>query len=143
MNRSCNKIILVEDNPADVELIRFAFRNLNFACDIIHCSNGGDLFNLLEKTEPEAFCYMLLDLNIPRLNGIEILKNLSTNKKWSTLPIIIFTSSSHDYDIAKCYELGANAYVLKPVLLNEFDQIIHAIHSFWGKVNFRPVCVNN
>jgi len=132
------KVILVEDNPADVELTKLAFKNLSIETDLVHCSNGKELLSLLGKEHHlDEICYILLDLNMPVLNGIEVLKIFHKDKELRKLPVIVFTSSMQETDIQTCYALGANAYVLKPMSLSEFDATIKSISEFWGDVNVR------
>lgn len=132
------KVILVEDNPADVELTKLAFRNLSIETDLVHCSNGKELLSLLRKEHHlDEICYILLDLNMPVLNGIEVLKIFQKDTELRKLPVIVFTSSMQEADIQTCYALGANAYVLKPMSLSEFDATIKSISDFWGDVNVR------
>jgi DNA-binding response OmpR family regulator len=111
---------------------------MKFNAELLHCPDGASLFTFLRKIPFDEVCYILLDLNMPKLNGKEILKALSADKNWCMVPVIVFSSSSYSPDIATCYELGANAYVVKPLDLPEFDRVIQAIHAFWGDVNLRP-----
>jgi DNA-binding response OmpR family regulator len=93
---------------------------------------------MLGNVDKDEISYVLLDLNMPRLNGYEVLRALSNDKDGHNLIVIIFSSSNNEKDIALCYEMGAKAYVIKPLDLNELDRTIHAIHSFWGNTNIRP-----
>ncbi|MFT4971453.1 MAG: CheY-like chemotaxis protein [Saprospiraceae bacterium] len=132
-----SKILLVEDNLADVELTKIAFRNQNISTEIIHCEDGKVALDFLTKNSTDGFDYLLLDLNMPRLNGLDLLKICKQDPLMRKLPVIVFTTSANQDDIQKCYEFGANAYVLKPVDLSDFDRTIQAINSFWGEVNVR------
>ena len=132
------KVILVDDNKAEADLTQIIYREQGIPVQIVHCLNGEEFLNMLTDTEKEEICYVLLDLNMPRLNGYEVLQALAKDKQWSNLMVIIFSSSSNEIDISKCYEMGANAYVVKPIDLNELDRTIHAIHGFWGNTNIKP-----
>ena len=132
------KVILVEDNPADVELTKLAFRNQAFPPEITHFTDGKAFLDFLRKTPLSHICYILLDLNMPKISGIEVLKALSTHPVWHKLPVIVFTSSSNPKEVNACYEQGANAYVLKPFDFQEYDKTIKAIHEFWCGVNIAP-----
>lgn len=135
----CNTVVLVEDNKAEADLTRIIYRELSLPVEIVHFQNGEEFITFLSENGHDGICYVLLDLNMPRLNGFEILVTLARNDKWKHLAVIIFSSSSNEKDIAKCYELGANAYVAKPLDLNELDRSILSIHGFWGGVNIKPM----
>lgn len=130
-----SKILLIEDNLADVELTKIAFKNQQINNEIVHCEDGEIALELLKKNSTDSFGYVLLDLNMPKLNGLDLLKICKEDAALRRLPIIIFTTSANNEDIQKCYEFGANAYVLKPVDLKDFDKTIKAINSFWGGIN--------
>ncbi len=137
-NTSCRKIILVEDNKAEADLTRIIYKEQSIPCEIVHCQNGEEFLQLLSSVNQEDICYVLLDLNMPRVNGYDVLTELALNEKWKNLIIIVFTSSSNSKDVSKCYEMGAKAYVAKPLDLNELDRTINSIHHFWGDTNVKP-----
>jgi len=132
-----SKILLVEDNLADVELTKIAFENQNIRSEIVHCEDGRVALDFLRDNSVEGFSYILLDLNMPRLNGLDLLKICKQDPVLRRLPVIVFTTSASHLDVQQCYENGANAYVLKPVDLEDFDRTIDAINSFWGTINVR------
>ncbi|MBI1224768.1 MAG: response regulator [Bacteroidetes bacterium] len=138
---SCNKVILVEDSKAEADLTRIVYREQSLPIEIVHCQNGEEFLSLLNEINEKEICYVLLDLNMPRVSGYEVLSALAREEKWKNLVVIIFSSSINEKDIAKCYELGAKAYVAKPFDLMELDRTILSIHHFWGNTNIRP-CVN-
>lgn len=138
MNTTGKKVILVEDNLAEATLTRLAFQSKIQNAEIIHCANGEELFVLLNQIQLDDICYVLLDLNMPRIGGIEVLRIVGQHEKWRLLPFIIFSSSSLEQEVRACYDLGANAYVTKPMNLDLFDKTIESIHRFWGEVNLRP-----
>lgn len=138
MQNKCSKVILVEDNKAEADLTKIIFREQAIRAEIVHCNNGEDLLNLLSSIAYGEICYILLDLNMPKVNGFDILKAFSEHQDWSKLPVIVFTSSNSDADMRTCYEMGANAYVPKPLDLNGLDSTIKAIHDFWGETNVQP-----
>lgn len=135
--RTTSKILLVEDNLADVELTKIAFENQNIRSEIVHCADGKVALDFLRDHSIDGFSYVLLDLNMPRLNGLDLLKICKQDPVLKKLPVIVFTTSASHTDVQQCYEHGANAYVLKPVDLEEFDRTISAINSFWNIVNVR------
>ena len=133
------KIILAEDNLADVELTRLAFDELNFPVEIIHVGDGQELVTILKETPLNDIVLMLLDLNMPKVSGIEILKIMYHDEFLRRLPVIVLSSSLHESDVLSCYEYGANAYVNKPIDINEFNEVIRSIADFWIGINLGPV----
>lgn len=106
--------------------------------EIVHCTDGEDFLKFLQTAALDEISFVLLDLNMPRLSGIEVLEIISEHKDWKKLPIIVFTSSAFEKDINTCYDLGANAYVVKPVEFDELDRKLAYINSFWTGVNLKP-----
>ena len=129
------KIVLVEDNLADVKLTKMAFSNLSVDTEIIHFFNGQELLDYLANAPLNEISLILLDLNMPKLGGIEVLRVFNTNSDFKKLPVVIFTSSVHQSEVRTCYELGAKAYVNKPLDIADFDETIRAIAHFWLHTN--------
>ena len=136
--RTTKKIILVEDNVADMELTKLAFRQLELPLEIIHVYDGYELIDLLGTANLEDVALILLDLNMPKLGGLEVLKIMNKDEELCKLPVIVFSTSSNEADVYACYESGANAYVNKPIDINEFHKTIEAIAHFWGDINVLP-----
>jgi two-component system response regulator len=132
------RIILVEDNAADAELVKIAVAELNLPVKIHHATGNDDLYHFFETDDLSDVVLILLDLNMPRVNGIEILKKIKTNEKNNFIPIVIFTTSSSKMDILACYDHGANAYVCKPIDYDTFNHNIKAIVEFWALNNLLP-----
>lgn len=135
---TAKKIILVEDNVADVELTKMAFNKLELPLEVVHVFDGYELLELLKKLNLEDIALILLDLNMPKIGGLDILKLMSEDEELCKLPVIIFSSSNNESDVFECYEYGANAYVSKPLDINEFHKTIQAIAYFWGDINVLP-----
>jgi two-component system, chemotaxis family, response regulator Rcp1 len=133
------KILLAEDNLADYELTKLAFEEFNFPVDIIHLGDGQELLNFFSTNPISDIELMLLDLNMPKVSGIEILKMMYDDPVLRRLPVIVLSSSLHNNDVQACYEYGANAYVNKPIDINEFNKLIRAIANFWIGINQGPV----
>ncbi|MEZ4961395.1 MAG: response regulator [Saprospiraceae bacterium] len=135
-----NKVILVEDNFGEAQLTRIAFEAQQIPSEIIHCEDGEKFLALLSRPDAphNEINYILLDLNMPRIGGIEVLKKVGRHHYWCHLPIIVFTSSCHESDVLKCYELGAKAYVLKPIDFEQFQASVQAIDNLWGHWNTFP-----
>ncbi|MCI5082329.1 MAG: response regulator [Saprospiraceae bacterium] len=132
------KILLVEDNMADVELAKLAFESVANDLEIKHLLDGEALMNFLGEEASDNIGLILLDLNMPRMNGIEVLEKLSVDTDLKKLPVVVFTSSNHQADIKTCYELGANAYVNKPIDFSELEKTVDTIVQFWVNINVKP-----
>ncbi|MBD3215172.1 MAG: response regulator [Candidatus Lokiarchaeota archaeon] len=132
------EILLVEDNPGDIRLTKEALKqskilnNLNIAMDgdeaMKYLLKEG---NYSEKPTPDI---ILLDLNLPKKDGREVLAEIKERKELRHIPVVILTSSEADEDIIKTYELHANCYVTKPVDLNQFSKVVKAIGDFWFSI---------
>lgn len=138
MHTSKNKVVLVEDNPADVELTKLVYSDLDADIELVHYFDGHQLIESLPSLSLTEICYILLDLNMPKLSGIDVLKIFSGHEEWRKIPVIVFTSSHHLGDVSSCYNHGVNAYVTKPVDIEDFETTIRKIHEFWGNLNLRP-----
>lgn len=138
MNQAC--ILLVEDNPDDEELTRLAFRKARISNDIVVAHDGAEALKLLfeEGDEKATPMMVMLDLNLPKVEGLEVLRQIRANPKTTLLPVIILTSSKQQEDVVGSYELRANAYVRKPVAFDEFAEAIRVLGLFWLVVNQGP-----
>ncbi|SEV87446.1 response regulator [Natrinema salifodinae] len=128
-------ILLVEDNPGDVRLIQEAFREAEFETTF-HTVTDGDaaLEFLQDRLTDDAgpdLDLMLLDLNLPRTSGFDVLKELKSDQKLTSLPVLVLTSSEATEDIVRSYELCANAYLTKPSDPEEFADLGRAVEAFW------------
>lgn len=142
MNPAEIEIILVEDNQDDAALTIRALRANNLFNTIIHLKNGQEaldyVFNGAEfngkKFEKNAKV-VLLDLKMPKVNGIEVLEQLKSDPETKIIPVVILTSSAEDPDIKKCYELGANSYIVKPVGFDNFSKTVVDLGLYWLVMN--------
>ena len=135
-------VLLVEDNPDDVDLTLYALKKNDFKHEVFVVNDGVEALEYLFGTGthkgrdmsvmPEI---VLLDLKLPRINGIEVLQRLRDAKETKHLPVVILTSSKEERDVINCYRRGANAYVRKPVDFNEFVSAVKHILSFWLILN--------
>ncbi len=139
------EIVIVEDNPNDAELMIRSLKKNNLANNLILLEDGEEAMNFffrqgkyegVEMTEIPKVIF--LDLKLPKVSGLEILKNLKTNTATRKIPVIIVTSSKEDPDIQAAYELGANSYVVKPVNFDRFKQTISQLGLYWLVVNENP-----
>ncbi len=132
------RILLVEDEPADVELVRQALAASKFANELTHVDNGQECLEYLRSDAPLPDL-ILLDLNMPVLNGTDTLKVIRRDSKLQHLPVVVMTSSEREEDVARSYELHANCYIRKPLDLTEFTKIVQSVESFWfGVVTLPP-----
>lgn len=126
-------ILLVEDNPGDIRLTREAFESSAFEVTIENVKNGDDTMAYLEQcgdTQPYPHL-LLLDLNLPKTDGFDVLEELRETDDHPQFPILVLTSSEADEDVLKSYELSANAYLTKPDCPEEFVDMVETIESFW------------
>ena len=138
------EILLVEDNPDDIDLTLRAFRKGNVANEVVVARDGVEALDYLFATGPHADRdanalpkVVLLDLNLPRLDGLQVLERVRAHHKTKLLPVVILTSSIEDRDLVKTYSLGANSYVRKPVDSQEFDDTVQQLDLYWLSLN-RP-----
>ncbi|HEU4523314.1 MAG TPA: response regulator [Thermoanaerobaculia bacterium] len=138
-------ILLVEDNPDDVELTRRAFRRNRLANALVVCEDGAEALDYLfgrgahaGQGENNRPALVLLDLKLPRVEGIEVLRAVRSDPRTATLPVVILTTSSEDKDIIDSYKLGANSYVRKPVAFNDFIEAVRQLETYWLVLNEAP-----
>ncbi len=135
------RVLLVEDNKNDVDLILATLKENNVVNEIIVAIDGEEALDFLysrgkfamrNKGNPIA---VLLDLKLPKISGMELLKEIKTVESLKQIPVVILTSSNEDISISDAYKLGANAYVVKPVDFNQFIDIVKNIGIFWAMIN--------
>jgi CheY-like chemotaxis protein len=128
-------VLLVEDSPGDVRLTREAFREANPAVRLHVASDGIEAMAFLRHEGANADAhrpdFILLDLNLPKMDGREVLALIKDDDTLRTIPTIILTTSEADADIVRSYELNANAYLRKPVTLEAFEALVRSINDFW------------
>ena len=131
------KILLVEDNPNDVELILHVFQWCNLS-DRVHVAWDGEeaLAYIFEKGQRPRV--ILLDLKLPKVDGIEVLRRLKGDQSTKTIPIVVLTSSSEERDIVESYNLGVNSYIVKPVNFDQFAMVIRDLGMYWQMINIPP-----
>ena len=141
MNMS--KIILVEDNPDDERLTLRALRKANVANEILVARNGEEALAMVFNADPLP-SVILLDLKLPKISGLEVLRQIRANDRTRFLPVVVLTSSSEDRDIIESYNLGANSYVCKPVEFDRFTEAVSQLGLYWALINQAlPSGVNN
>ena len=129
------QILLVEDNPADARLVTELFKEGQLQHRIRHVSDGVEALAELRELRDQTLTYrpdlILLDLNLPRKDGRELLAELKTDDALRQIPVVVLTSSQAEDDIARAYNLHANCYITKPVDLDQFSRVIKNIEEFW------------
>jgi CheY-like chemotaxis protein len=144
MNIQLNRILVVEDNEDDLELTIDAFEKNNIVNEVEIARDGAEALDYvfcLNKWSARTNgnpAVILLDLKLPKIGGLEVLKKIRENEKTKMIPIVILTSSSEEQDIIEGYRLGTNAYVVKPVVFNEFIEAVKLLGAFWGIINKPP-----
>jgi two-component system, chemotaxis family, response regulator Rcp1 len=129
------QILLVEDSPGDVRLTVEAFRDVNPKIQLHVAKDGGEALAFLraegvhtDAPRPEL---ILLDLNMPKKHGREVLAEIKADDSLNLIPTVILTTSEDEVDVVKCFELQANSYLLKPVDLTEFEMLVKSVNDFW------------
>jgi two-component system, response regulator len=139
------EILLVEDNPADAELALHALRKSNIANHIVHLQDGAEALDFLfcrgryaARSSEIRPALVLLDLKLPKVDGLQVLRELKSNPITRALPVILLTSSHEESDMINGYQNGVNSYIQKPVDFSEFQDVIHKLGFYWLVVNRRP-----
>jgi two-component system, response regulator len=140
-------ILLVEDNPDDAELTLLAFKNSRITNEIVVARDGAEAIDCLFGTGEHAAkppglpALVILDLNLPKVPGIEVLKRIRSNPRTALLPVVMLTTSVEEEDVLGCYRSGCNAYVQKPVSFDEFLDTAGKLALFWLALNALPPAV--
>ncbi|MBD2187020.1 response regulator [Pseudanabaena mucicola] len=127
-------IILVEDNPDDERLTLRALQRGNIANKILVARNGEEALTLIFNSNPLP-SVVLLDLKLPKISGLEVLRQIRANERTSLLPVVVLTSSSEEQDILDSYNLRANSYVRKPVGIEKFTEAVRQLGLYWAVIN--------
>src|SRR5271155_1742537 len=129
------EVLLVEDSPGDVRLTQEAFRNANKTIHLHVASDGVEAMAFLRRQGPHVNAprpeLILLDLNLPKMDGREVLAHIKEDPSLKTIPTVILTTSDAEADIVKSYQLQANCYLSKPVELDAFENLVKSINDFW------------
>jgi CheY-like chemotaxis protein len=138
-------ILLVEDNPDDVELTLHALKNNNIKNKVIVVNDGAEALDYLfgkgrysDRNLNEMPAVILLDLKLPKIGGLEVLQKIRENKTTKLLPVVVLTSSKEEQDLISSYSLGANSYVRKPVDFNQFAEAVRNLKLYWLLINEIP-----
>jgi DNA-binding response OmpR family regulator len=138
------RILIVEDDPNDVELTLTALGEYNLANEVVVTRDGREALDYLycrgefHSRANENPAVMLLDLKLPRVEGLEVLKQVKSDERLSMIPVVVLTSSHEEKDKMRSYKLGVNAYVVKPVDFHEFVNAVRELGVFWAVINEPP-----
>ena len=141
MTENPAEILLVEDNPHDVELTLRVFHKHNLAHRVHVVRDGAEALDFVFDTSIERYLkVILLDLKLPKINGLEVLRCLKADSRTRTIPAVVLTSSREERDIVESYQLGVNSYIVKPVDFGQFRESIQQLGLYWLLLNQRPAC---
>ncbi len=136
------EIIIVEDDPNDAELITRILKKHNLANKLILLKDGAEALDFLfgqgnfaERYDDDSPRVILLDLKLPKVNGIEVLRKIKSNERTKKIPVVILTSSREDRDLKNAYDLGVNSYVTKPIKFDEFAKVVADLGMYWLLLN--------
>lgn len=139
------EVLLVEDNISDAEMILRALKKNKLANRLVHLNDGAEALDFIfaegnyrDRDTVITPKVILLDLKMPKVNGIEVLRKIKADERTKKIPVVVFTSSKEDSDIQACYSLGANGYVVKPVQFDDFINAISGLGFYWMTLNQSP-----
>ena len=138
------RILIVEDDPRDVELTLTALEDYKLANEVVVCRDGQEALDYLNSRGKfsdrvnENPAVMLLDLKLPKVDGLEVLQQIKSDERLRMIPVVMLTSSHEEKDMMRSYKLGVNAYVVKPVDFHEFVNAVKELGVFWAVINQPP-----
>jgi len=142
------EILYVEDNPSDVELTMHAFKKNHLANNILIARDGEEALEIIFGRDQENTAdlehyprVILLDLKLPKVDGLEVLKKLKEDDRTRMIPVVVLTSSREERDIVESYRLGVNSYIVKPVDFEKFVEAVRTLGMYWLLLNQWPTCV--
>jgi len=144
MMAELKRILLAEDNPQDVELTLTALDEHNLANEVVVVNDGAEALDYLYRRGKFAMradndpAVVLLDLKMPKVDGLEVLRTIKKDDNLKTIPLVILTSSREEKDLVESYKLGVNAYVVKPVNFQQFIEAVKELGAFWAVINEPP-----
>ena len=144
MNSEPTRILLVEDDPNDVELIQLALESYNFVNQIDVVMDGEEALTYLQGRAGESFAaplprLVLLDLKLPKVDGIDVLRAIRNHPRTRELVVVVMTSSAENQDLNACYDLGVNSYIVKPLDFQQFIEVTRQVGFYWMMLNQLPI----
>jgi two-component system response regulator len=144
-SKDLRTILLAEDNPADAEMATDALREAKLANPVVHVEDGVEALDYLlyrgsfvQRTKGDP-AVVLLDIKMPRLDGLEVLKEMRSHEALRRVPVVILSSSREESDLVRSWDLGVNAYVVKPVDVTQFFSAVQTLGRFWAVLNEAPL----
>ena len=143
MNSEPTRILLVEDDPNDVELIKLALESYNFVNQIDVVMDGEEALTYLQGRAGESFAtplprLVLLDLKLPKVDGIDVLRAIRNHPRTRELVVVVMTSSAENQDLNACYDLSVNSYIVKPLDFQQFIEVTRQVGFYWMMLNQLP-----
>ncbi len=129
---SLQPVLLVEDDDVDVMMVKRCFKQLKIPNELIVAANGRIALDILESRQTSNPCIVLLDINMPIMNGLEFLEKLKNYKCLQQIPVVMLTSSKEEKDILKCYQAGIAGYMIKPIQYEHFVKSIDLLNNYWS-----------
>ena len=146
MDTKRTEILLVEDNPSDAELTMHALRKRHLANDLVHVLDGEEALDFLRgegrfagRDTNHMPRVVLLDLKLPKINGLEVLRAMKGDERMKAIPVVMLTSSREDRDLEEAYRLGVNSYIVKPVEFETFSEAVANLGFYWLLLNEPPL----
>lgn len=137
-------ILILEDSPEDFEVLERAFKKVQFSAPLIHCANANEGLDYLERAVKSSTLtvatpsLIILDLNMPGIDGFSFLKKIRENERFRSIPVIVLSTSHSEEDVKKSYGLGANSYVPKPEDMEEYIRMAEILKSYWFSFSLLP-----
>ena len=144
MKTNTQEILLVEDSPSDAKLTILALKGANLENPIIHLKDGEEALNYIFSEGPYSQRKMinpiliLLDLKMPKVDGIEVLRKIKSDERTKTIPVVVFSSSQESPDLKESYALGVNSYIVKPLEFDKFTKTVSDLGLYWSLLNHVP-----
>lgn len=144
MGAETQEILLIEDSPSDARLTIMALKEGKILNKIVHLKDGEEALNYIFSKEQYANRTMvnpiliLLDLKMPKVDGIEVLRKIKADERTKSIPVVVFSSSQEGPDVKECYALGVNSYIVKPMEFDEFSKVVTDLGLYWSLRNHVP-----
>jgi two-component system, response regulator len=145
MNEKPVEILLVEDNPNDADLSLYALKKYNVANQIHHARDGAEALDFLfctgqysNRKVEDVPKVILLDLKLPKVDGLEVLRRIKTDERTRRIPVVVLTSSREDRDVVESYQYGVNSYIVKPIDFEQFTEAVRKLGMYWLLLNEVP-----
>ncbi len=131
MMNSKKPILLVEDDKVDAMTVKRSLREIHVTNDVFVASNGEEALHILRQPDTECPCIILLDLNMPKMNGLELLQVIKKDPMLKKIPVVVLTTSKNDQDKLESFDLGVAGYMIKPVDYQQFVEVVRTINLYW------------